>query len=32
MIRWKSEFVRVGLILGAIASFAIASGAGQRWG
>jgi hypothetical protein len=31
MIKWKAEYVRLGLILGAIASFAVASGAGLRW-
>ena len=33
MIRWNSpRFARVLLVLGALASFAIASGAGLRWG
>jgi hypothetical protein len=31
MIKWQIGFVRLGLIVGAIASFAIASGAGERW-
>lgn len=31
MIKWKAGYVRVALILGAIASFAVASGAGMRW-
>jgi hypothetical protein len=30
MIRW-GLYVRLALVLGAIASFAIASGAGERW-
>jgi hypothetical protein len=31
MIKWNSATIRVALALGAIASFAIASGAGIRW-
>jgi hypothetical protein len=31
MIRWKTRTTRVGLVLGALASLAIASGAGTRW-
>jgi len=31
MIKWQRHYVRLGLLLGAIASFAIAAGAGQRW-
>ncbi len=31
MVKWNVRFVRLGLIVGAIASFAIAAGAGQRW-
>jgi hypothetical protein len=31
MIKWKVGYARVALILGAIASFAVASGAGLRW-
>jgi hypothetical protein len=31
MIKWNHATVRVALVLGAIASFAIASGAGMRW-
>ena len=30
MIRW-GVYVRLALVLGAIASFAIAAGAGERW-
>jgi hypothetical protein len=29
--RWKWRLVRVATVLGALASFAIASGAGARW-
>lgn len=31
MIKWNARLVRLGLTVGAIASFAIAAGAGQRW-
>jgi hypothetical protein len=31
MIKWQVRLVRLGLVVGAIASFAIASGAGLRW-
>jgi hypothetical protein len=31
MIRWKARSARVALVLGALASLAIASGAGTRW-
>jgi hypothetical protein len=31
MIRWQARFVRLGLVLGAIAAFAVAASAGQRW-
>jgi hypothetical protein len=31
MIKWQVRYVRLGLMLGAIAGFAIAAGAGQRW-
>ena len=31
MIKWKVKLIRLGLVVGAIASFAIASGAGLRW-
>jgi hypothetical protein len=31
LIRWRSSFFKVALALGALASFAIASGAGTRW-
>jgi len=32
MIRWNPRFARLFMVLGAIASFAIAAGAGCRWG
>ena len=31
MIRWKQRTFKLALVLGAIASFAVASGAGLRW-
>lgn len=31
MIKWQVRYVRLGLMLGAIAAFAVAAGAGQRW-
>jgi hypothetical protein len=31
MIKWQVRLVRIGIVVGAIASFAIASGAGLRW-
>jgi hypothetical protein len=31
MIRWNARSTRVAMILGALASLAIASGAGTRW-
>ncbi len=31
MIKWEARFVRLGLIVGAVASFAIAASAGLRW-
>jgi hypothetical protein len=31
MIRWQNLYVRLALMIGAIASFAIAAGAGERW-
>jgi hypothetical protein len=31
MIRWRYRLVRVALVLGALAAFAIGSGAGARW-
>jgi len=31
VIKWKVKLIRLGLVVGAIASFAIASGAGLRW-
>jgi hypothetical protein len=31
MIKWQLRLVRLALIAGAIASFAIAAGAGERW-
>jgi hypothetical protein len=31
MIRWKVRAFKVALVLGAIATFAVASGAGFRW-
>ena len=31
MIKWRVRFVRVSIVLGALAAFAIASGAGERW-
>ena len=32
MVRWKARAVRAAVVLGALASLAIASGAGARWG
>ena len=31
MIKWRVRFVRVSIFLGALAAFAVASGAGERW-
>jgi len=31
MIKWQARYVRLALMLGAIASFAVAAGAGERW-
>jgi hypothetical protein len=31
MIRWRIRFMRISIALGAIAAFAVASGAGERW-
>jgi hypothetical protein len=31
MIRWNTRYTRVAMVLGALASLAIASGAGTRW-
>jgi hypothetical protein len=31
VIRWRASFFKVALALGALASFAIASGAGAKW-
>jgi hypothetical protein len=31
MIKWNPTWVRLALVVGAIASFAVASGAGLRW-
>ena len=31
MIKWKTKAIRLGLMLGSIAAFAVAAGAGQRW-
>jgi hypothetical protein len=31
MIRWNPRLARVAIVLGALASLAIASGAGTRW-
>ena len=32
MVRWKARAFRAAVVLGALASLAIASGAGARWG
>ena len=32
MIKWRIRFVRIAIALGALAAFAVASGAGERWG
>lgn len=32
MIKWKVGLLRLSIILGAIAAFAVAAGAGERWG
>jgi hypothetical protein len=32
MIRWMARYPRMIVVLGAIASFLVASGAGARWG
>jgi hypothetical protein len=31
VIRWKHHYVRVMLVVGAIAAYAVAAGAGFRW-
>jgi hypothetical protein len=31
MLRWKTGYVKVMLAVAAVASFAVASGAGARW-
>lgn len=31
MIRWKIQYTRLMIVLGAFASFVVASGAGSRW-
>ena len=31
MIKWRVRLTRLALVVGAIASFAIAAGAGERW-
>ena len=31
MIKWRARFIRVSIVLGALAAFAVASGAGERW-
>jgi hypothetical protein len=31
MIRWKTRYMRFMIVLGAFASFVVASGAGSRW-
>jgi hypothetical protein len=31
MIRWKTRYMRLMIVLGAFASFVVASGAGSRW-
>ena len=31
MIKWRIRLTRLALVVGAIASFAIAAGAGERW-
>ena len=31
MVRWKARAIRAAIVLGALASLAIASGAGARW-
>jgi hypothetical protein len=31
MLRWNKRLVRAAVVLGALASFAVASGAGARW-
>lgn len=31
MIKWKSRYVRMAVVLGAIASYAVAGGASMRW-
>jgi hypothetical protein len=31
MIRWKQHYMRLAIVVGAIASFVVASGAGCRW-
>jgi len=31
MIKWQVRLIRLGIVVGAIASFAIAAGAGLRW-
>jgi hypothetical protein len=31
MFKWQARLVRLALVVGAIAAFAVASGAGERW-
>lgn len=31
MIKWRVGLLRISLVLGSIAAFAIAAGAGERW-
>ena len=31
MIKWRMRLMRVSIFLGAIAAFAVAAGAGERW-
>jgi hypothetical protein len=32
MIKWKTRTVRIALVLGSVAAFAVGSGASLRWG
>lgn len=31
MFKWQARFIRLVVVLGAIAAYAVASGAGERW-
>jgi hypothetical protein len=31
MFKWQPRFIRLFVVLGAVAAYAVASGAGERW-